>query len=50
LGNPACRNPGGLPEWSGSVMVGAVVAVVVCLMFVYLLPYAHRSGMLLNIT
>jgi hypothetical protein len=38
------RNPGGLPEWSGSVMVGAVVAVVVCLMFVYLLPYAHRSG------
>jgi hypothetical protein len=37
-------NPGSLPEWLGSVVIGAVVAAIVCLMFVYLLPYAHRSG------
>ncbi len=49
LENHPCRNPGSLPEWLGSVVVGAVVAAIVCLMFVYLLPYAHRSGMLLNI-
>ncbi|KAL6652369.1 hypothetical protein ACP70R_011294 [Stipagrostis hirtigluma subsp. patula] len=38
------RNPGGLPDWLGNVIVAAVIAVVVCFMFVYLLSYVHISG------
>ncbi|KAG0609983.1 hypothetical protein M758_7G029700 [Ceratodon purpureus] len=38
------RNPGGLPEWTGSVMLACVCAIFTTLMLVYLLPYVHRSG------
>lgn len=38
------RNPGGTPEWFGSVIVAVLVTAVVCLLLVYFLPYAHSSG------
>ncbi|CAN6249394.1 unnamed protein product [Urochloa humidicola] len=38
------RNPGGLPDWLGNVIVAVAIAVVVCFMFVYLLSYVHISG------
>lgn len=38
------RNPGGVPEWLGNVIVSVVVAAAVCLMLVYLLSYVHVSG------
>ncbi|KAL2922775.1 Endoplasmic reticulum metallopeptidase 1 [Bienertia sinuspersici] len=41
------RNPGGVPEWLGNVIVSIVVAAVVCLTLVYLLSYIHLSGSLL---
>lgn len=39
-----CRNPGGLPDWLGNVIVAVAIAVLVCFMFVYLLSYVHISG------
>lgn len=38
------RNPGGSPEWFGSVIIAVLVTTGVCLLLVYLLPYAHSSG------
>lgn len=38
------RNPGGVPEWLGNVIVSIVVAATVCLTLVYLLSYIHLSG------
>nr|CAB3487673.1 unnamed protein product [Digitaria exilis] len=38
------RNPGGLPDWLGNVIVAVAIAAVVCFMFVYLLSYVHISG------
>ncbi|KAK1355488.1 Endoplasmic reticulum metallopeptidase 1 [Heracleum sosnowskyi] len=38
------RNPGGGPEWLGSVIVAVYVAAVVCLTLVYFLSYVHISG------
>lgn len=38
------RNPGGLPDWLGNVIVSVAIAVVVCSTFVYLLSYIHISG------
>ncbi|CAN6276315.1 unnamed protein product [Urochloa humidicola] len=38
------RNPGGLPDWLGNVIVAVAIAVIVCFMFVYLLSYVHISG------
>jgi len=38
------RNPGGSPEWFGSVIIAVLVTAVVCLLLVYFLPYAHSSG------
>ncbi|XP_062226190.1 uncharacterized protein LOC133924597 [Phragmites australis] len=38
------RNPGGLPDWLGNVIVSVAIAVVVCFTFVYLLSYVHISG------
>ncbi|TVU15179.1 hypothetical protein EJB05_38715 [Eragrostis curvula] len=38
------RNPGGLPDWLGNVIVSVAIAIVVCFMFVYLLSYVHISG------
>ncbi|CAD6215357.1 unnamed protein product [Miscanthus lutarioriparius] len=37
------RNPGGLPDWLGNVIVSVAIAVVVCSTFVYLLSYIHIS-------
>lgn len=37
------RNPGGLPDWLGSVMIATIVATITTLILVYLLPYAHRA-------
>ncbi|XP_017247277.1 uncharacterized protein LOC108218711 isoform X3 [Daucus carota subsp. sativus] len=38
------RNPGGTPEWLGSVILAVYIAAVVCLTLVYLLSYVHISG------
>uniref|UniRef100_A0A0D9W782 Vacuolar membrane protease n=1 Tax=Leersia perrieri TaxID=77586 RepID=A0A0D9W782_9ORYZ len=38
------RNPGGLPDWLGNVVVSVAIAVVICFTFVYLLSYVHISG------
>lgn len=38
------RNPGGVPEGLGNVIVSIAVASVVCLTLVYLLSYVHLSG------
>ncbi|KAE8814431.1 endoplasmic reticulum metallopeptidase 1 [Hordeum vulgare] len=38
------RNPGGLPDWLGNVVVAVAIAIVVSLTFVYLLSYVHISG------
>lgn len=38
------RNPGGPPEWLGSLVVAVFIAVTVCLALVYLLSYVHLSG------
>ncbi|XP_072988907.1 uncharacterized protein [Typha latifolia] len=38
------RNPGSIPDWLGNVIVAVFIAVVVCLMLVYLLSYIHLSG------
>ncbi|KAI7754782.1 hypothetical protein M8C21_015922, partial [Ambrosia artemisiifolia] len=38
------RNPGGSPEWLGSVMVAVYISAVVCLTLVYILSYIHISG------
>ncbi|KAI3817653.1 hypothetical protein L1987_11449 [Smallanthus sonchifolius] len=38
------RNPGGSPEWLGSVIVAVYISVVICLTLVYLLSYIHISG------
>ncbi|KAG2573399.1 hypothetical protein PVAP13_7KG236700 [Panicum virgatum] len=40
------RNPGGLPDWLGNVIVAVAIAIVICFMFVYLLSYVHISGKL----
>lgn len=37
------RNPGGTPEWLGSVIVAVFVAIILCLTSVYLLSYLHLS-------
>ena len=39
-----CRNPGGNPEWLGSVILAVYISAVVCLTLVYLLSYVHISG------
>nr|CAD1843720.1 unnamed protein product [Ananas comosus var. bracteatus] len=38
------RNPGNVPDWFGNVGLGVFIALVVCLMFVYILSYIHLSG------
>ncbi|KAL8218251.1 hypothetical protein R6Q57_021624 [Mikania cordata] len=38
------RNPGGNPEWLGSVIVAVYISAVICLTLVYLLSYIHISG------
>lgn len=38
------RNPGSNPDWLGNIIIAALTAIIVCLFFVYLLPYAHESG------
>lgn len=38
------RNPGGSPEWLGSVIVAVYISVVICLTLVYFLSYIHISG------
>ncbi|RLM65061.1 endoplasmic reticulum metallopeptidase 1 [Panicum miliaceum] len=38
------RNPGGLPDWLGNVIVAVAIAIVICFMLVYLLSYVHISG------
>ncbi|KAK4835909.1 hypothetical protein QYF36_016130 [Acer negundo] len=38
------RNPGGTPEWLGSVILAIFIAVVISLTLVYLLSYVHLSG------
>ncbi|XP_052152172.1 uncharacterized protein LOC127770478 isoform X1 [Oryza glaberrima] len=38
------RNPGGLPDWLGNVVVSVAIAIVICFTFVYLLSYVHISG------
>ncbi|KAK3232427.1 hypothetical protein Dsin_004308 [Dipteronia sinensis] len=38
------RNPGGTPEWLGSVILAVFIAVVISLTLVYLLSYVHLSG------
>eukprot|EP01018_Ginkgo_biloba_P031316 Gb_39788 [translate_table: standard] len=38
------RNPGASPEWLGNVVIAMLIASIACLVLVYLLPYAHRSG------
>ncbi|KAJ1256911.1 hypothetical protein BS78_K268900 [Paspalum vaginatum] len=38
------RNPGGLPDWLGNVVVSVAIAVLVCFVFVYLISYVHISG------
>lgn len=43
------RNPGGLPDWLGSVMIASIVATITTLILVYLLPYAHRAQSFLYI-
>uniref|UniRef100_A0ACD5V4G3 Uncharacterized protein n=1 Tax=Avena sativa TaxID=4498 RepID=A0ACD5V4G3_AVESA len=40
----ADRNPGGLPDWIGNVVVAVGIAIVVSFTFVYLLSYVHISG------
>ncbi|KAM3388372.1 hypothetical protein ACQJBY_010881 [Aegilops geniculata] len=40
----ADRNPGGLPDWLGNVVVAVAIAIVVSITFVYLLSYVHISG------
>ncbi|CAM0903764.1 unnamed protein product [Alopecurus aequalis] len=40
----ADRNPGGLPDWLGNVVVAVGVAIVVSFTFVYLLSYVHISA------
>ncbi|VAH34508.1 unnamed protein product [Triticum turgidum subsp. durum] len=40
----ADRNPGGLPDWLGNVVVAVAIAIVVSFTFVYLLSYVHISG------
>ncbi|KQJ83633.1 hypothetical protein BRADI_5g15930v3 [Brachypodium distachyon] len=40
----ADRNPGGLPDWLGNVVVAVGIAIVVSFTFVYLLSYVHISG------
>ncbi|XP_020584845.1 LOW QUALITY PROTEIN: endoplasmic reticulum metallopeptidase 1 [Phalaenopsis equestris] len=37
------RNPGGTPEWLGSVILAVFIASIVCLTLVYLLSYVHIS-------
>nr|XP_043609809.1 endoplasmic reticulum metallopeptidase 1 isoform X1 [Erigeron canadensis] len=38
------RNPGGTPEWLGSLIVAVYISAVICLTMVYLLSYIHISG------
>ncbi|KAM0002230.1 putative peptidase M28 [Helianthus debilis subsp. tardiflorus] len=38
------RNPGGSPEWLGSVTVAVYISAVICLTLVYILSYIHISG------
>lgn len=38
------RNPGGLPDWLGNVIVSVAIAVLICFVFVYLISYVHISG------
>ncbi|GLJ53167.1 hypothetical protein SUGI_1133080 [Cryptomeria japonica] len=38
------RNPGNSPEWLGSLIIAMLIAAIVCVLLVYLLPYAHCSG------
>ncbi|CAA7390467.1 unnamed protein product [Spirodela intermedia] len=38
------RNPGGTPDWLGSVIFAVLISAVVCLTFVYFLSYVHLSG------
>lgn len=38
------RNPGGGPEWLGSVILAVYIAAVLCLTLVYFLSYVHISG------
>ncbi|KAJ9553834.1 hypothetical protein OSB04_017879 [Centaurea solstitialis] len=38
------RNPGGNPEWLGSVILAVYVSAVICLTLVYLISYVHISG------
>lgn len=40
-----CRDPGGTPEWLGSVILAGVISIFICLTLVYLLSYIHLSGM-----
>uniref|UniRef100_A0A0E0R7B6 Uncharacterized protein n=1 Tax=Oryza rufipogon TaxID=4529 RepID=A0A0E0R7B6_ORYRU len=37
------RNPGGLPNWLGNVVVSVAIAIVICFTCVYLLSYVHIS-------
>ncbi|KAK0582408.1 hypothetical protein LWI29_025286 [Acer saccharum] len=39
-------NPGGAPEWLGSVILAVFIAVVISLTLVYFLSYVHLSGQL----
>ncbi|XP_023764716.1 uncharacterized protein LOC111913228 [Lactuca sativa] len=38
------RNPGGNPEWLGSLLLAVYISAVVCLSLVYLISYIHISG------
>lgn len=38
------RNPGGSPEWLGSLILAVYISAVICLTLVYLLSYVHISG------
>nr|AAX94927.1 Similar to small GTP-binding protein [Oryza sativa Japonica Group]ABA92955.1 expressed protein [Oryza sativa Japonica Group] len=38
------KNPGGLPNWLGNVVVSVAIAIVICFTCVYLLSYVHISG------
>ncbi|MED6198790.1 hypothetical protein PIB30_069872 [Stylosanthes scabra] len=37
------RNPGSTPEWLGNFLLGAFIAVTLCLTLMYLLSYVHLS-------
>ncbi|CAM6082858.1 unnamed protein product [Calypogeia fissa] len=43
------RNPGSVASWIGNAFIGFIIAAYVCLLLAYLLPYAHRSGGLVQI-